>query len=152
MAGLFGSAAFDDAVVGRLKRSGGVWRGTVELGGRPDVPLRLFGSGREPDAGALEAARELLRSFAGWRPEIEAALFDHYLPYGEAASADADAGAPAIARAEQVWPLVTLQSAAVTKISGTVTTELVYSAAWDEDHMLGVRFQAGRFAELCGSV
>jgi len=37
-------------------------------------------------------------------------------------------------------------------LSGVATTELVYAAAWDEDHMLGLRFQSGRFIELCGSV
>lgn len=147
MTGLFGSAPFDDAEFGRLKRAGGVWRGTLALGGAVDVPLMLFGSMRAPDAAALEAARELARSFEGWRPAIEAALFDHYTPYAEAG-----ADVPAIATAGEVWRYASLQSAAIVKTGGGVTTELVYAAAWDEDHLLGARFQTGQFLELCGSV
>ncbi len=156
MSGLFGSPHFDDAVVGRLKRSGGTWRGTLEVGETPGVPLNLFGSDREPDAAALAAARQIRAMFGGWRPSIQQALFDHYTPYGEAVAAE-DGGArgtqmPALQTAEQVWNHVTLQSVAVVKMSGVVTTELVYAAAWDDDHMLGARFQSGKLVELCGSV
>lgn len=147
MAGLFGSATFDDAVIGRLKRSGGVWRGALTLGGAADVPLLLFGSMRAPDDDALEAARELARSFGDWRPAIEAALFDHYAPYAEAG-----VDVPMVASPGEVWGHVALQSAAIVKMGGRVTTELVYAAAWDEEHLLGARFQAGQFVELCGSV
>jgi hypothetical protein len=147
MAGLFGSAVFEDQVLGPLKRSGGVWRGKVELGGRPDVPLLVFGSLREPGTAALDAAREIARSFEDWRPAIEAALFDHYSPYAEAGT-----DGPVIATPGEVWGHVSLQSAAILKMGGRVTTELVYAAAWDEEHRLGARFQAGQLVELCGSV
>lgn len=147
MAGLFGSADFDDAVLGRLKRSGGVWRGTADIGGRPGVPLLLFGSMRAPDAAALEAARALTGSFEDWRPAIETALFDHYTPYAEAG-----VDVPMMSSPGEVWGHVSLQSAAIVKMGGRVTTELVYAAAWDEEHLLGARFQAGQFLELCGSV
>ena len=156
MSGLFGSPHFDDAVIGRLKRSGGLWRGTLEVGETPNVPLNLFGSGREPDAAALAAARQISAMFDGWRPSIQQALFDHYTPYGEAIAAE-DAAAqgtqmPALQTPEQVWNHVTLQSVAVVKMGGVVTTELVYVATWDDDHMLGARFQSGKLVELCGSV
>jgi hypothetical protein len=59
MSGLFGFPHFDDAVIGRLKRSVEIWRGTLEVGETPDVPLNLFGSGREQDAAALAAARQI---------------------------------------------------------------------------------------------
>jgi hypothetical protein len=59
MSGLFGSPNFDDAVIGRLKRSGEIWRGTLEVGDTPNVPVSLFDSGREPDAAALPAARQI---------------------------------------------------------------------------------------------
>lgn len=156
MSGLFGSPHFDDVVIGRLKRSGGVWRGTLKVGDTPDVPVNLFGSGREPDAAALAAARQVSAMFGGWRPPIQQALFDHYTPYGEAIAAE-DRSAqwtllPALQKPEQVWNHVTLQSVAVVKMGGIVTTELVYAAAWDDDHTLGARFQAGSLVELCGSV
>ena len=60
--------------------------------------------------------------------------------------------APAIQRPDQVWSHVSLHSVAVMRMSGVVTVELVYVAAWDDDHMLGARFQSGNFIELCGSV
>jgi hypothetical protein len=37
-------------------------------------------------------------------------------------------------------------------MSGGVTTELAYAVAWDDDHMLGARFQSGNLVELCGSI
>ena len=40
----------------------------------------------------------------------------------------------------------------VTPLDGVLTVELGYSAAWDEEHTLGARFQANRFVELSGSV
>ena len=156
MSGLFGSPQFDDAVIGRLKRSGGVWRGTLEVGAIPSVPVKLFGSGREPDAAALAAARQISAMFDAWRPSIQQALFDHYTPYSEAIAAEDRAARgtemPALEKPEQVWNHVTLQSVAVVKMGGIVTTELVYAAAWDDDHMLGARFQSGSLVELCGSV
>lgn len=156
MAGFFKSPVFVDDVLGRLERARGLWRGALELDAGQQTPLALFGSNREPDADALAEARLIAPSFSAWRPSIQLALFDHYTPYGEAASEEAASapGAlrPAIEAPEQVWAHVSLQSAAVTRLSGVATTELVYAAAWDEDHMLGLRFQSGRFIELCGSV
>ena len=126
------------------------------MSGAQQIPLALFGSNREPDAGALAAARQIASSFNAWRPSIQKALFDHYTPYAEAASEEEPsspgAAMPAIQTPEQVWAQVSLQSVAVTRLSGVVTTELVYAATWDDDHMLGVRFQSGSFFELCGSV
>ncbi len=156
MAGLFGSSHFDDPVIGRLKRSGGVWRGTLAVGETPGVPLTLFGSGREPDAAALEAARQIGASFDAWRPSIQQALFDHYTPYAEATSEgdrnEQGMGTPVLRTPEKVWSHASLQSVAIVKMGGVVTTELAYAASWDDDHLLGARFQSGRLVDLCGSV
>lgn len=156
MSGLFGSPHFDDAVIGRLKRSGGIWRGTLDVGETTGMPLNLFGSGREPDATELAAARQISAMFDAWRPSIQQALFDHYTPYGEAIAAQGQTAQetqmPALQTPEQVWNHVTLQSVAVVKMGGVVTTELVCAAAWDDDHMLGAGFQAGSLVELCASV
>lgn len=114
------------------------------------------GSNREPDAAALQAARQIPSTFAGLKPDIQRALFEHYEPYVDAASdEDADAhgmSTPSIAAPDQVWAHVSLHSVAIIKLSSAIAIEFVYSAAWDEDHMLGARFQDGRFVELCGSV
>lgn len=156
LVGLFKSPTVDDAVLGQLERSHGQWRCKVAPDGKQKVPLALFGSNREPDPSALEAARQIAPSFNAFRPFIQQALFDHYTPYGEAAAAgefvEGDMTPPTIAGPEQVWKHVSLQSVTIMKLGGSVTTEFVYAAAWDEDHMLGARFQAGQFVELCGSV
>ena len=156
MSGFFKSPTAEDPVLGILKRARGSWRCLLPLEGAQKVPLSLFGSNREPDPAALEAARQIAPAWSAWRLHIQQALFDHYTPYAEAAAegetSEADVTMPTISGPEQVWAHVSLQSVAITKLGGAVTTELVYAAAWDDDHMLGARFQAGRFIELCGSV
>ncbi len=156
MIGFFKPPVFDDAVLGRLERSHGMWRGTLSLSGAQPTPLALSGSNREPDTQALVAARLITASFNDWRPSIQQALLDHYTPYAEAASGEEPSAlralTPTIREPEQIWAHVSLQSITVAKLSGVLTTELVYAAAWDEDHMLGARFQSGIFIELCGSV
>ena len=155
--GLFKAAVVDDPVLGRLERARGQWRGVLSLPGHDHkVPLSLYGSGREPDPGALEQARPIASAYAGWRPQLEQALFDHFTPYAEAAAewepATATMSVPPIRTPEQVWRHVRLQSIAIIKLGGKSTAELVYAADWDEEHLLGARCQSGRLIELCGSV
>jgi len=155
LTGFFKSPSVDDPVLGRLDRSRGLWRGALMLAADAPTPLALFGSSAEPDPAARAAARELTTSFSAWSPLIEQALHEHFIPYGEAsAEEDPSAGTKtlAIARADQVWAHVSLHSVAVIRLDDVVTTELVYAAAWDDDHLLGARFQSGSFIELCGSV
>jgi hypothetical protein len=156
MAGLFKNPAFHDSVLGRLERSGGLWRGTLTMSDETRTPLTLFGSNREPDAEALAAARQIAPSLAAWRPSIQQALFGHHAPYAEAVAADDPSARgstkPIIQTPDQVWAQVSLQSVTVTRLGGVVVTDLVYAAAWDDDHLLGARFQSGQFIELCGSV
>lgn len=156
MFGLFKSAPFHDSQLGELLRSGGLWRGSIAVGADTNVPLAITGTRNEPDAQALQAAREVASRFADWRPIIEEALFDHYEPYGEAVADDeaAEGGGPAapLAAASQVWPQVSLVYVAVTPLDDTLTTELGYTTSWDDEHTLGARFQGDKFIELCGSV
>lgn len=156
MFGLFKSPPYLDAQLGELTRSRGRWRGTLALEGGASVPLALAGSRSEPDAQAVAAARDVPKRLAEWRFSIEAALFEHYEPYADANTADEPESSgqvmPAIPAAKQVWPHVSLVFISVTPLDGVLTVELGYSAAWDEEHTLGARFQAHRFVELCGSV
>jgi hypothetical protein len=156
MAGFFKSPTVEDPVLGVLERARGSWRCLLPLEGAQQIPLSLFGSNREPDPTALEAARQIAPTFSAWRPYIQRALFDHYTPYAEAATegetSEEGIAMPIIAGPDHVWAHVSLQSIAIRKLSGALTTELVYAATWDDDHMLGARFQAGHFVELCGSV
>jgi len=152
----FKSPSFQDPVLGQLMRTRGQWRGVIALGGAAPTPLALFGPPREPDAAAIAAARQIQGSMERWRPAIEQALHEHLAPYREAISdepaSEQRTALMSIERPDQVWAHASLQSAAIIRMSGGVTTELAYAAAWDDDHMLGARFQSGNLVELCGSI
>jgi hypothetical protein len=87
---------------------------------------------------------------------VAQALVEHCAPYQEAVAAGEleppSPPLPVIARATDVWRFVTLQSASVTPIDGKLVAEVALSAAWDEEHTLGARFDGARFVELNGSI
>lgn len=156
MFGLFKSPTYTDSELGQFSRSRGMWRNSVQLPGRAAVPLALSGNKSEPDSQALAAAKQLAAELPGWRPAIESALFEHYRPYAEALAAgelpQPEEPLPRLTEPSQVWPHVTPQFVAVSPLDGTMTVELGYTVAWDEEHTLGARFQQGRLVELNGSV
>jgi len=86
--------------------------------------------------------------------KIEAALFEHYEPYADAASTgELPKSVAAIDSPRDVWANVPLQFVSIEPmVDGVLTTEIAYATEWDEEHLLGARFQAGNFLELCGSV
>jgi hypothetical protein len=156
MFGFFKSPPFRDPHLGEFTRSRGHWRGSITLDGSASVPLVLSGTRTEPDSQAMEAARILTNAFVTWRPIIESALFEHYGPYAEALAAGElpppSESFPSINIPSQVWPHVSLEFVSVTPLEDVLTPEFGYRTAWDEEHTLGARFQAGKFLELCGSV
>ncbi|MBE2257448.1 MAG: hypothetical protein H6942_01615 [Candidatus Accumulibacter sp.] len=156
MFGFFASPPFHDPQLGELLRARGHWRGSITVSPYSTVPLVLVGARSEPDAQAVQVARQVATSFDRWRPIIEEALFEHYQPYAESlAAGELPAADGAVARlkvASEVWPQVSLIYVAVTPLDGVLTTELAYATSWDEEHTLGARFQADTFIELCGSV
>ena len=155
MFGLFKSAPFSDPSLGELVRSRGLWRGVIHLDSG-SAPLALAGTRSAPDPGALAVARELPAQLVGWRRAIETALFEHYEPYADSLAAGdpeaTDDSLPSITSPADVWPHVCLQYVCVAPLGGSLTTELGYATAWDEEHTLGVRFRGNAFLELCGSV
>jgi len=156
MFGLFKSAPFADPQLGGLKRSRGMWRGTIRLDAGASVPLVLSGGRAAPDAEALRIARAVPPEYASWRATIARELFDHYTPYAQAAAAgeiDAHASAPPlIDEPSAVWPHTSLQFVQVAPLSGVLVVEIGYRVEWDEEHTLGARFRDGKLLELCGSV
>ena len=154
--GLFKSPQFTDPQLGELVRSRGLWRGSLAVPPSSQVPLALSGTRSEPDVLALAAAHEVVAVFASWRSAIEKALFEHLEPYVQAVAAGElrlpSEGLPKVASPADVWSHVSLIFVSVTPLAGTLTTELGYTTAWDEEHTLAARFQSGRFIELCGSV
>ena len=156
MFGLFKAPPFSDQQLGELAHSRGHWRGSITVGENSSVPLVLAGTRREPDQQALLIARDVATQFKLWHPIIESALFEHLSPYVQAVAAgdipQASEPIPALSAPGQVWANVSLVFVAVTPLDGLLTVELGYTTAWDEEHTLGARFQAGKFLELCGSV
>lgn len=155
MFGLFKSSPFSDPQLGEFLRSRRYWRGSITLDGR-SIPLVVSGNRNEPDSQAMQVAHGLSSQFPAWKQAIENALFEHYTPYAEALAAGElpppSEPIPKLEAPGQVWPHVTLVFASVTPLDGKLTTEFGYTTAWDEEHTLGARFQAGQFVELCGSV
>jgi hypothetical protein len=154
MFGLFKSEPFQDADLGELRRSGGYWRGSLELRPCGTFRLALNGNREKPDQAALGLAKELLDRFPSLVPEIQTGLFEHYIPYKEAVDAGEETGSPCpkIASAEAVWPHITPAHVLVEPIQGVPTVEIAFRAAWDEEHTLGARFQNWKLIGLNGSV
>lgn len=153
MFGLFKSRKISDTHFGELSRSCGFWRSTIKLGSCADVPLAVAGPKDGPDTSALAEAHQVVSLFPEWQPIIEQALFEHFEPYFEAIAAGEYpvSNLQNINSPKDVLTRAKLQFVAIGPIGGTMTTELGYEAEWDEEHLLGVRFQAGKFVELCGS-
>jgi hypothetical protein len=155
MFGLFKSPPFSDALLGEFRRTGGVWRGTVELGGGR-VPLVIHGSRSAPDPQALEIARAVPTSYPQWRGLIASAMLEHYAPYAEAVAAGEleppGEGLPRITQPGDVWPHTAVEFVSVITLDGESSVEIGYRVAWDEEHTLGARLRNGRLIELNGSV
>lgn len=155
MFGPFKSAHFSDPVPGQLVRSRGFWRGKLQRNPGP-IKLALAGTHAAPDPAAVAIARELEAQLRAWRCCIETALFEHYEPYAESVPdgefPEASEPFPSIPVPADVWPHVSLEFISVFPLGGVLTTELGYTAAWHEEHTLGVRFAGDTFLELCGSV
>ncbi len=155
MFGWFKTPQFSDPLLGELRRTGGAWRGTIDLGdGR--VPLVIPGSRPVPDPAALAMARAVPSAYPQWRGLIAAAMFEHYAPYAEAVAAGEreapEEGPPCITRPDEVWPHTAVEFVAVITLEGEPAVEIGYRAAWDEEHTLGARLRDGRLIELNGSV
>lgn len=154
MFGLFERPSFTDPQLGELRRSGGMWRGTVSLD-EAAIPLVVSGSRSSPDPDAIEVARGIGVGYPLWRAAISRALSEHYLPYAEAVTAgDADTPVdiPRIDAAEQVWLHAHVEYVQVAPLDGTLTVEIGYRVVWDDEHTLGARLRDGQLMELCGSV
>lgn len=155
MFGLFKSTLFSDPQLGELLRSRGSWRGSITFY-EVSTSLVVSGDRNGPDSQAMQEARALSSQFPAWKQIIENALFEHYTPFAEALAAGEllrqSEPIPILEAPGQVWPHVTLVFVSVRPLGIKLTTELGYTTAWDEEHILGARFQAGRFIELCGSV
>ena len=154
MFGLFSTAIFSDPELGELKFARRRWRGRLHLAGA-DVPIAIQGSRKLAAQNAIEAARRLQDDFAAFRPQIEAALFEHYKFYADAV-ASGDLRPPAEGAIEvmtpgDVWRHAAIQFVSIASMSAALVTELGLAVDWDDEHIVGARFDGKRFIELCGS-
>lgn len=152
---MFKSPPFSDAQLGELRRTRGMWRGTIDLG-EVRAPLALPGSRSAPDPQALDIARAVPSGYPEWRGPIKAAMFEHYAPYAEAVAAGEleppEEGLPRITQPDDVWPHTSVEFVAVITLDGEPGVEIGYRVAWDEEHTVGARLRNGRLIELSGSV
>jgi Domain of unknown function (DUF6985) len=156
MFGLFKSEPVLDLQLGELRRSGGHWRGSLELVPCGTFRLSLAGSRKAPDAAALRLAKELPGRFKALMPAIQGGLFEHYAPYKEAVDEGehTESPCPNIAGAEGVWPYVTPAHVLIEPIrrGDSPTVEIAFSVEWDVEHTVAAMYRDWQFIELNGSV
>ena len=166
MFGLFKSVVVEDPQLGRLKRSGLVWEGTITLNGAEPVYLGVSGTKHAPFTHTIATASELKGQLPAMLGQVGPALFDHARPYQEAL--DNPEHGPQMRRQfddphviERILAIATPEQAlAEAKIEGvevgsegTETWVLIkFAVTWDEEHTVGAYFDDWRFTELNGSV
>ena len=152
---MFKSPTFSDALLGKFRRTGRVWRGIIDLG-EIRVPLAVPGSRSAPHPQALDIARALPSTYPEWRGLIEAAMFEHYAPYAESVAVGefepSEEGLPRITQPDEIWPHASVDFVAVIDLDGELSVEIGYRVAWDEEHTLGARLRNGHLIELNASV
>ncbi len=140
---LFRPTQFCDPTLGPLERARGRWRGKVLVDGK-QLPLALVGGRDQPDAEALAVAKQLPIIWRSCQESVKRSLVEHLEPYLEALGEDA--------RATDLWQFVALISASVVPLGGKLVAEIALSSSWDEEHVLGARFDGPKFVELNGSI
>ncbi len=157
MLGLFKSRPYDDATLGRLTRSWGMWRGTIDLDGKHTVPLAIAGSSAAPDESALDLARAVPALLTNLRPAIEHELFEHCTPYLEAIRGGEypepeRADILTITDAPGTWAFIEPKALTIKPVAGHLTAELALTSAWDEEHTFGIYIRDGRMVEFNVSI
>jgi len=155
MFGFLRPAVFVDPALGELKRSGGRWRGRIEMSGKV-VPFAVSGPRGHPDPEAVAAMAALPGVWGQNSGSVARALLDHLAPYREAVAAGEEEAPsqplPPADRPADIWATVDVRSVSVTPLAGKLTSEVALAATWDEEHTLGARFHGPVFVELNGSV
>ena len=163
MFGLFKPKYFDDPDLGRFKRRGREWIGSIELPGEEPVELALEGSRETPSPVTLAAAKELPNRLPSLVPDISRGLFEHLEPYLDALNTEPDFAerleSPddlqrilAISSAEQAWSSARLIGVEVVLEKSKTRVLIKMATPWDIEHTLGAYFDDWVFQELNGSV
>jgi hypothetical protein len=153
MLGLFKSDPFEDAVLGRLERKKGYWRGRISLPSAGSVELAVSGGRSAPDPDSLTAARDTAAVYERLRPQIAAELAEHR--HNGLDESDPEAGR--LADASQIWDRVRVlgvlvEPRASTSRGALPTIVVEYQTEWDEEHTLAAVIEGATLIELNGSV
>jgi len=128
---------------------------------RPDaakgtLKLPLSGDRARPDAISVRLAHQLCARLPELLSQRQTSLFEHYLPYRDAAYTgalpDERKRLPEITSPAGVWPSVSPAHILIEPMDGIPTIEIAFAVAWDEEHTVGARIRDWRLIELCGSV
>lgn len=154
MFGWLKSPVFQDTRFGELHRSRGYWKGGIALPPCGAFRLALPGSREAPDPQALALAEEATKRFRLLMQTIQQGLFEHYLPYKEAADAETQMANsfPQPASAEAVWSHVMPAHVLIERFENAWTIEIAFKTAWDVEHTVAAVFRDWQFIELNGSV
>lgn len=156
MLGLFKSDPFEDAVLGRLEKKKGYWRGRISLAGAGNVELAVSGGRSAPDPDCLAAARGIAPIYERLRPQIAAELAQHR--HNGLDESDPEAGRPP--DASQIWSKVRILGVLADRWGGMpqrgsakVPVIIVeYQTEWDEEHTPAAVIEGATLIELNGSV
>lgn len=154
MLGLFKLEPYHDSELGDFERSHGHWRSRIGLEPAGIFRLSLVGDRRAPRSQALQLSRELRERFPSLVPEIQHGLFEHYLPYKEAAEEGIEMGGsfPPIADSVEVWSHVKPAHVLIETLKGEWRVEIAFTTDWDVEHTVAAIYVDWRFIELNGSV
>ncbi len=139
MASWFTAKTHQDPVLGTFERSGGWWRGSIDLGDG-QIVLAVPGTRSRPDPGAIDLARAIHAEFAAAADEIDAALLEH-----RSIAVDAGMLDPGWSDPVPAW-------VRVMTLDRERAIEIGYEVAWDDDHTLGAIVRDHHLIELNGSV
>lgn len=150
------SSPVDHPHFGPLKRSRGKWRGSIRLSGLPTATLSVPGTRSDPDPAGLSLAEELVTRWPALRSDVAAALYDHYLPYGEAFESGDMPGEegsfPRLSDPDEVWQQVREPAVAIRSIRGSYEVLIGLQTGWDEEHTVGATIRDWSMVELSGSI
>lgn len=149
-------APVDHPTLGLLTRSRGKWRGSIHLSGLPTAMLSVPGGRSGPDPVGLSLADELVSRWPDLREDLAEALYDHYLPYGEALESGEmpgdEASLPQLNKPDEVWRHVSDPAVAIRSIGGRHEILIGLQTGWDEEHTVGATIRDWSLVELSGSI
>lgn len=113
------------------------------------MQLRLLGGRDTPDPAGLALAHDLSARFDALVPQIQASLFEHYEPYGQAASHGEQSELfPKIEQAQDVWPHVSPTHVLIEPLRGSPTDGPTIEIAYTVHHITALPRRLATITQL----